>query len=74
MLTVIYCIGTSAIGFMFGIIVELFMDAEQIRRLSSKNEKLTLENIQLRQEAKHEVIEIVDNRAVPADQNYFRPF
>lgn len=74
MLTVIYCIGAAAIGFMFGIIVELFMDAEQIRRLSSKNEKLTLENIQLQQEAKHEVIEIVDNRTVPADQNYFRPF
>ena len=74
MLTVIYCIGAAAIGFMFGIIVELFMDAEQIRRLSSKNEKLTLENIQLRQEAKHEVIEIVDSRTVPADQNYFRPF
>lgn len=74
MLTVIYCIGAAAIGFMFGIIVELFMDAEQIRRLSSKNEKLTLENIQLQQEAKHEVIEIVDNRTVPADQNYFRKF
>lgn len=74
MLTVIYCIGAAAIGFMFGIIVELFMDAEQIRRLSTKNEKLTLENIQLQQEAKHEVIEIVDNRTVPADQNYFRPF
>ena len=74
MLTVIYCIGAAAIGFMFGIIVELFMDAEQIRRLSTKNEKLTLENIKLQQEAKHEVIEIVDNRTVPADQNYFRPF
>lgn len=74
MLTVIYCIGAAAIGFMFGLIVELFIDADQVRSLSSKIEKLTLENIQLRQEAKHEVIEIVDNRTVPADQNYFRPF
>ena len=74
MLTVIYCIGAAAVGFMFGLIVELFIDAEQVNRLSKNVEKLTLENIQLRQEAKHEVIEIVDNRAVPADQNYFRPF
>jgi uncharacterized membrane protein (DUF106 family) len=74
MLTVIYCIGAAAVGFMFGLIVELFIDAEQVNRLSKNVEKLTLENIQLQQEAKHEVIEIVDNRAVPADQNYFRPF
>lgn len=74
MLTVIYCIGAAAVGFMFGLIVELFIDAEQVNRLSKNVEKLTLENIQLQQEAKHEVIEIVDNRTVPADQNYFRPF
>ena len=74
MLTVIYCIGAAAVGFMFGLIVELFIDAEQVNRLSKSVEKLTLENIQLKQEAKHEVIEIVDNRTVPADQNYFRKF
>ena len=74
MLTIIYCIGAAAVGFMFGLIVELFIDAEQVNRLSKNVEKLTLENIQLQQEAKHEVIEIVDNRTVPADQNYFRPF
>lgn len=74
MLTVIYCIGAAAVGFMFGLIVELFIDAEQVNRLSKNVEKLTLENIQLQQEAKHEVIEIVDNRTVPADQNYFRKF
>ncbi len=74
MLTIIYCIGAAAVGFMFGLIVELFIDAEQVNRLSKNVEKLTLENIQLQQEAKHEVIEIVDNRTVPADQNYFRKF
>lgn len=74
MLTIIYCIGAAAVGFILGLIVELFIDAEQVNRLSRNNEKLTLENIQLRQETKHEVIEIVDNRTVPADQNYFKPF
>jgi uncharacterized membrane protein (DUF106 family) len=70
MLTVIYCIGAAAVGFIFGLIVELFIDAEQVNRLSKNVEKLTLENIQLQQEAKHEAkpqkIEILDRRSIDA--------
>jgi regulator of replication initiation timing len=51
-----------AIGFMFGIIVELMFDTTTIRELQTRNHKLRLENETLRKEAKHEVIEIVDNR------------
>lgn len=54
-------------------IVELSIDSETIRALRDKNEKLTLENIQLRQEARAEVIEIIDKRASNPD-NYFTPF
>ena len=61
-LEIIYLIGALAIGFMFGIIVELMIDTTTIRELQEKNRKLTLENAQLRKEAKHEIIEIVDNR------------
>lgn len=66
-LTLIYMAAALAIGFMFGIIVELMFDATTIRELQDKNRKLTLENVQLRREqlrneTKHEVIEIVDNR------------
>ena len=55
-------IGALAIGLLIGMIIELFIDAETIRELQRKNEKLSLENEQLRREAPHEVIEIVDNR------------
>lgn len=61
-LTVIYMVAALAIGFMFGIIVELMFDTTTIRELQTKNHKLILENETLRKEAKHEVIEIVDNR------------
>lgn len=61
-LEIIYLIGALAIGFMFGIVVELMIDTTTIRELQEKNRKLTLENAQLRKEAKHEIIEIVDNR------------
>ena len=61
-LTLIYMIGALAIGLLIGMIIELFIDAETIRELQRKNEKLSLENEQLRREAPHEVIEIVDNR------------
>lgn len=43
-------------------IAELMIDSETIRDLQERNRKLRLENSQLRHEAKHEVIEIVDNR------------
>ena len=61
-LTVIYIIGAMATGVLIGMIIELILDNQTIMELREKNRKLTLENIQLRQEAKHEVIEIVDNR------------
>lgn len=61
-LEIIYLMGTLAVGFIFGLIVELMIDTTTIRELQEKNRKLTLENTQLRREAKHEVIEIVDNR------------
>ena len=51
-----------ATGVLIGMIVELILDNQTIMELREKNRKLTMENIQLRQEAKHEVIEIVDNR------------
>lgn len=59
---IIYCIGALAIGFLFGTVVEAFIDSKQIVDLAEHNKKLRLENEQLRKEVKHEVIEIVDNR------------
>ena len=61
MLTVIYVIGASAVGFLVGIIVEVAIDAEQIRTLNAKISKLEMEN-QALIDGKVEVIEIVDNR------------
>ena len=51
-----------AVGLLIGMIIELILDNQTIMELKDQNRKLRLENIQLRQEAKHEVIEIVDNR------------
>ena len=51
-----------AVGLLIGMIIELILDNQTIMELKEQNRKLRLENIQLRQEAKHEVIEIVDNR------------
>lgn len=42
-------------------IVELILDNQTIMELKAENRKLRLENVQLRREAKHEVIEIVDS-------------
>lgn len=61
-LEIIYCIGASAVGVLIGMIVELVIDTSTIRELQDHNRKLTLENEQLRRAAKHEVIEIIDNR------------
>ena len=47
-------------GFLIGMIVELFIDAETVRDLQDHDRKLRLENAQLRNEIKHEVIEIND--------------
>ena len=62
LLEVIYILGAGAVGFLVGIIVELCIDTDNIRDLQEKNHKLELENEALRKKAKHEVIEIIDNR------------
>lgn len=61
-MNIIYFLGALAIGFLFGTVVETFIDSRQINQLADQNNKLRLENEQLRREVKHEVIEIVDNR------------
>lgn len=61
-LEIIYILGATAVGVLIGMITELLIDASTIRELQDIKRKLELENLQLRQEAKHEVIEIVDNR------------
>lgn len=53
---------TGVVGALIGMIVELIVDNKTITELQDKNRKLKLENEQLRRAAKHEVIEIVDNR------------
>ncbi len=53
---------TGVVGALIGMIVELIVDNKIITDLQDKNRKLKLENEQLRRAAKHEVIEIVDNR------------
>ena len=75
MLTVIYVIGASAVGFLVGIIVEVAIDAEQIRTLNAKISKLEMEN-QALIDGKTEVIEIVDNRKQDGNvyHDYFNPF
>ena len=62
LLEVLYILGAGAVGFLVGIIVELCIDTDNIRDLQEKNHKLELENEALRKKAKHEVIEIIDNR------------
>ena len=56
-----------AVGLLIGMIIELILDNQTIMELKEQNRKLRLENIQLRQEAKHEVIEIVDRRTPDTD-------
>lgn len=61
-LEVIYMVLVGVIGALIGMVVELIVDNKTITDLQDKNRKLKLENEQLRRAAKHEVIEIVDNR------------
>ena len=61
LLTIIYMIGCATLGLIAGMVIELMIDAQTVRDLQTHNRKLRLENAQLRQEAKYEVIEIVDN-------------
>ena len=61
-LQIIIMVFTGVVGALIGMIVELIVDNKIITDLQDKNRKLKLENEQLRSAAKHEVIEIVDNR------------
>lgn len=59
---IVLMVFVGAVGSLVGMIVELMVDNKIITDLQDRNRKLKLENEQLRREAKHEVIEIVDNR------------
>lgn len=59
---IVLMVFVGAVGALVGMIVELMVDNKIITDLQDRNRKLRLENEQLRREAKHEVIEIVDNR------------
>lgn len=61
-LQIIFMVFTGVVGALIGMIVELIVDNKIITELQEKNRKLKLENEQLRRAAKHEVIEIIDNR------------
>lgn len=61
-LQIIFMVFTGVVGALIGMIVELIVDNKTITDLQDKNRRLKLENEQLRRAAKHEVIEIVDNR------------
>lgn len=56
LLTIIYLIGATAVGFVAGMIVELGIDSETIRSLREHNEKLTLEN----EQKKADVVEVIN--------------
>ena len=73
-LTYIYLVGALGIGFLTGLVTELMIEGKQIADLQENNRKLELENEQLRNEAKHEVIEIIDNNINPANVPDFGGF
>ena len=56
-------------GFIIGVTVELFIDADQVRRLNNHIDKLKLENEALIN-GHTEVIEIVDNRTTSQDIDF----
>lgn len=62
LLEIIYMVGAAAIGLIIGMVIEYVIDFQIVRDIQTENRKLRLENEQLKKEAKHEVIEIVDNR------------
>lgn len=59
---IVLMVFVGAVGSLSGMIVELMVDNKIITDLQDRNRKLKLENEQLRRAAKHEVIEIIDNR------------
>lgn len=62
LLEIIYYAGVGAVFFIAGIVVEMLIDNKAILELRNDNRQLRLENEQLEQEDKHEVIEIIDRR------------
>lgn len=56
LLTGILMAGVMAVGFILGMIVELTIDSETIRKLRVQNEKLTLMN----EQKKADVVEVVN--------------
>lgn len=61
LLSIITMAGVAAVGFIAGMIIELGIDSETIRSLRDHNEKLQMENAQLRNESTIEHVEIIDN-------------
>lgn len=61
LLEIIFFLGAAAVGFIAGMIIELGIDSETIRSLRDHNEKLQMENTQLRNESTIERVEIIDN-------------
>ena len=61
LLSIITMLGVAAVGFIAGMIIELGIDSETIRSLRDHNEKLQMENAQLRNESTIERVEIIDN-------------
>ena len=60
-LTIIYSVGALGLGFLIGMSIQAFIDAEQMRKLIKRNDRLKLENEAL-MNGHTEVIEIVDKR------------
>lgn len=60
LLGIIYLCGAMALGLIFGMIVELMIDAETIRDLQAQNRKLRLELAQERQTDHVEIINRVE--------------
>ena len=71
LLEIIYMAGVAAIFLIIGMVIEYFIDAQIIRETHQENQKLKLENEQLKQIKENPVLitEIVDNRA-GADVDY----
>ena len=72
-LTIIYIVGALAVGALAGMIIELGIDNDTIRALREANDRLTLENEELRQKAPAQVVEILDRKSVEAGR-LFDPF
>lgn len=61
---------------ILGVTIELFIEAEEIRKLKNHISKLQYEN-ELLMEGKTQIVEIVDNRTKNNEEvyhDYFKPF